>query len=223
MATTADVDLDDFLEAMAPRPDPIQREMADRAATEGFPIVGPVVGGVLYQLALATDATRIFEFGSGFGYSAYWMARALDGDGHIVLTEEDPDELAAAESFFRRGGHDGVARFAVGDAMDVIEDTDGPFDLVHIDHDKARYPDAFEAVRGAVSPGGVVVADNAIRAGPMDTAGLVAAFVGDEPVDLDATTEGVRRYLAAVRDAEAFVTTVLPVGSGIAVSVRRPD
>ncbi|MFP4627860.1 MAG: O-methyltransferase [Halobacteriales archaeon] len=222
MATTADADLDGFLEAMAPRPDSIQREMAERADRDGFPIVGPVVGGLLHQLTLATRAERVFEFGSGFGYSAYWIARALGEGDCVVLTEEDPDELAAAEAFFERGGYADRAQFEAGDAMDAIDAAVGPFDLVLIDHDKERYLDAFEAVRADLTPGGVIVADNAIRAGPMDTAGLVAAFVDGATVELDATTEGIRRYLAAVRDDDAFATTVLPIGSGIAVSVRRP-
>lgn len=224
MATSATGDLDAFLEAMAPRPDPIQRDMGDRAEADDFPIVGPIVGGVLHQLALATDARRCFEFGSGFGYSAYWMARALPADGEVVLTEEDPAELAAAQEFFERGGLVDLARFEAGDAMDVVGRRRGPFDLVHIDHDKERYPDAFEAIKPALPTGGVVVADNAITAGPMDTAGLLRAIVdGDGDPHLDDMTEGVRAYLEAVRTDPHFATTVLPVGSGIAVSVRRGD
>lgn len=216
--------LDDFLRATAPAPEPVQREMADRADDEGFPIIGPVVGGVLYQLALLADAAHVFEFGSGFGYSASWFARALPDDGRIVLTEEDEDELAAARDYLDAAGYADRARFEHGDAMATIERYDGPFDVVLIDHAKEAYADAFHAVRPKVSPGGVVVADNAISAGPMDTEGLLRAVVaGESGDDLEGMAAGVHRYLEAVRDDGAFVTAVLPIGSGIAVSVRRPD
>lgn len=224
MATSTAGDLDAFLEAMAPRHDPVQRAMADRATTDDFPIVGRIVGGVLHQLTLATRARRVFEFGSGFGYSAYWIARALPEDGRVILTEEDHDELSAAESYFERGGLADRARFEPGDALAAVERVEGPFELVHIDSDKERYRDAFEAIRPAVPAGGAVVADNAITAGPMDTEGLVRAIAaGDSADGLDDMTAGVHAYLEAVRDDPAFATTVLPVGSGIAVSVRRPD
>lgn len=223
MATAHAEGLDAFLEAMAPRHDPVQAEMAERAERDEFPIVGRIVGGVLHQLALSTRAERYFEFGSGFGYSAYWVARAMPADGELVLTEEDPEELEAAEAYFDRGGVADRARFEAGDSMAAVDRYDGPFDLVHIDHDKSRYRDAFEAIRSAVPPGGAVVADNAIRAGPMDTEGLIRAIVHGEDGDLDDMTGGIRAYLDAVRDDPAFATTVLPVGSGIAVSVRRSD
>ncbi len=224
MATAANGALDAFLEAMAPRHDPVQESMAERAAEEGFPIVGRLAGGLMHQLVIATGARRCFEFGSGFGYSAYWIARGLPADGRVVLTEEDADELAAAEEFFAEGGLADRATFEAGDAMAVIDRYDGPWEFVHLDHDKERYLAAFEAVRPSIQPGGVVVADNAITAGPMDTEGLLRAVAADRPdADLDAMTAGIHDYLVAVRDDPDFATTVVPIGSGLAVSVRRGE
>lgn len=212
--------LDRYLEAMAPTPTAIQQEMADRAQAEGFPYIGPVNGGVLYQLVELTDATRIFEFGSGFGYSASWFARGLDADGRIVLTEEDPDELDDAQAYLERAGVADRCVFEAGDAIETIERYADPFDIVLIDIAKELYLDAFEAVRDQVPPGGVIVADNAISAGPMDTEGLMAHLTDDGGEDLDEMTAGMAAYLGAVRSDDAFLTTVLPVGSGLALSVR---
>lgn len=224
MATAANGALDAFLEAMAPRHDAVQRAMAERAADEGFPIVGRVVGGLMHQLVIASGARRCFEFGSGFGYSAYWIARGLPADGQVILTEEDADELAAAEEFFAQGALADRATFETGDAMAVIDRYDGPWEFVHLDHDKERYRAAFEAVRASIPPGGVVVADNAITAGPMDTEGLLRAVANDDgDVDLDDMTAGVRDYLVTVREDPDFATTVVPIGSGLAVSVRRGE
>lgn len=208
-----------FARALGPQPDAVLTEMDERAKSEEFPHVGPEVGGWLQFLAGFVEANQIFEFGSGFGYSAYWFARALPEDGEIVLTEIDDDELEAAREYLARGGYGDRARFELGDALETIEDYEGPFDVVLVDHDKPRYVDAFETVKDAVSTGGILVADNAMTAGIIDFDDLSAGIVDDDlPQDANENTRGIYRYLTAVRDDPNFETVVLPLGEGIAVS-----
>ncbi|SEO79073.1 Predicted O-methyltransferase YrrM [Halogranum amylolyticum] len=212
-------DLARFVRATGPAHDEIQAEMADHADERGFPTVGSEVGGTLQLLARLTDARRVFEFGSGFGYSAYWFLRGMDDNGEVVLTEVDADELAMAREFFERAGVDDRASFEEGDAIDVVDGYDGPFDLVLVDNEKHRYVEAFEAVREKVPVGGVVVADN-VMAGPVDFESLLAHVDGDGLGDADDATCGIADYLDTVRDDEAFETVTLPLGEGIAVSTR---
>jgi predicted O-methyltransferase YrrM len=209
-----------FLRGVAPDHDEIQAEMATYADEHGFPIIGPEAGGVLRLLARLTEAGAVFEFGSGYGYSALWFLKGMAADGRVVLTEHDPAELEMAREFLDRAGYADRATFEAGDALDAVERHDGPFDLVLIDHQKSRYAEAFAAVRGKVAPGGVVVADNVLR-GPVDVEALTARTV--EGADLpagDSGTRGIADYLDAVRSDEAFETVVLPVGNGLAVSTR---
>ena len=211
----------EFARAVGPAPDEIIEEMDERATEEGFPTVGPEVGGWLQLLARMVDARRVFEFGSGFGYSAYWLARAVPDDGEIVLTEVDEAELDEAREYMARGGFDHVASYELGDAIDTIDAYDGPFDVVLIDNEKHRYREAFEAVRGKVAPGGVVVADNAMTAGIVDFQALRALVAGADPdVDVDEHTEGVYDYLDRVGSDPDFETGILPLGEGVAVSHR---
>jgi len=209
-----------FVRAVAPDPDEIQDEMADYADETGFPTVGHEVGATLRAVARMVDAERVFEFGSGYGYSAYWFAEALPENGEIVLTEHDEDELEMAREYMDRGGFDGLARYEAGDALDAIERYDGPFDVVLIDHQKHRYREAFDAVHEKVPPGGVVVADNAVKAGVIQTEKLLTILEGDDPGDVNGHTRGIADYLQAVRDDPDFETVVLPLGEGIAVSYR---
>ena len=212
-----------FVRAAGPDPDETLREMDEYAEREGFPHVGPEVGGFLRFVARVSGAERIFEFGSGYGYSAYWFADALPDDGEIVLTEVDEDELELAREYMAEGGYDDIARYELGDALETIERYDGPFDAVLIDHQKHRYPEAFEAVREKVPVGGVVVADNAITAGSIEFEKLLAVVEGEETVetsDANEHTRGIVDYLERVRDDPAFETIVLPLGEGIAVSYR---
>jgi predicted O-methyltransferase YrrM len=213
---------DAYLQAVGPEPDGVLEEMDEYAEEQNFPHVGPALGGWLQLLARMVDATRVFEFGSGFGYSAYWFARALPDDGEVVLTEIDEDELDMAREHLDRGGFADLARFEHGDAMNVVEAYDGPFDVVLIDHQKHRYADAFEAVREKVAPGGIVVADNVMTGGTIEFEALLRAWHDDEPLaSEDEMTTGIDEYLHAVREDPEFETAVLPIGSGLAVSHRE--
>ncbi|WP_224267783.1 O-methyltransferase [Haloprofundus salinisoli] len=220
MAEIPAEDIDRFVRLMGPDPDETLIEMDEYAAAEGFPHVGPEVGATLRLLARMTDAKRIFEFGSGYGYSAYWFAQALPEDGEIILTEVDRDELELARHYLSKGGFDALARYELGDALETIERYDGPFDVVLIDHQKHRYLEAFDAVREDVPVGGVIVADNAITAGPIEFDKLVAVATGAERDDLNKFTRGIADYLQTVKEDLAFETVVLPIGNGIAVSYR---
>lgn len=208
-----------FLRSVGPEPDDVLREMESHG--EEFPTVGREVGGFLRVVARMVGAETIFEFGSGFGYSAYWFARALAEDGRVILTEVDEGELREAREFFERGGLADRAVFEHGDALEIVEDYDGPFDVVLIDNEKRDYPDAFEAVAGKVRPGGVVIADNAMTSTVQDFDAILAAMEGDAPGDVDEETHGIIEYLRRVREDPGWETSVLPIGEGIAVSVKR--
>lgn len=219
-----------FVRAMVPDRDDTLREMEAHGEEVVFPTVGPEVGGFLRLAARMVDAERIFEFGSGFGYSAYWFAEALPDDGEIVLTEYDADELDQAREYLARGGYDDFAVFEEGDALETVERYDGPFDVVLVDCHKSGYPDAFDAVREKVPEGGVVIADNAMQSGAQDFEAILEILDGNKPDEVDGVdevdavdedTRGIADYLLAVRDDPNFETVAIPLGQGVAVSLRK--
>jgi len=211
--------LSDFLRSTGLPPTAVQREMAHHADREGFPIVGPTVGSLLSTIAVMADAQSVFEFGSGFGYSASWFLRGMREDGSIVLTEHDRDELDLAQSFFERSNDVDRVTFEHGDAVEIVERYAGPFDIVLIDHEKSRYVQGFEAVREKLAPGSVVIADNMMH-GPFEFQAIAEGVAGGPLTD--DRVEGVVKYLEHVTEAEGFVTSVVPLGSGIAITVKRP-
>jgi len=211
---------DRFLAATAPEHTPTQAEMAALADDWGFPTIGPEAGAVLRLLARLTDAERVFEFGSGFGYSATWFLRG--GADAVVCTEFDEEEAKRGVQFAADGGYADRVTFEVGDAMETIERYDGPFDVVLIDHQKGRYAEAYRTVLPKVRTGGVIVADNVTR-GPIDFDDLVAHFEDGAPLpdlEVDGKTRGIGEYVGTVRSDDAVETAILPVGSGIAVSTK---
>ncbi len=215
--------LDRFVEATAPAPTPVQEEMQAHADEVGFPTIGRAAGGVLATLARARGAQRVFEFGSGFGYSASWFLRGMDPGGEIVLTEIDHDELDRAETYLAGHDEDHTIHFEQGKAEEIVAGYPGPFDLVLIDHDKSRYPDAFQAIRDKLAPGAVVIADNMMR-GPASYEDLLPYVEGEaDAAPDDDRTAGIVSYLARVTDQRHIDTALLPVGAGIAISAVADD
>ena len=211
--------IDEYTIVVGPEPDDILEEMDEYGDSEGFPTVGPAVGGWLELLARLADAESVFEFGSGYGYSAYWFARALPADGELVLTEIDEDELVLAEEYLSRGNFEADIHYEHGDALDIVADYDGPFDVVLIDNEKTRYRDAFEAVREKVAPGGIVVADNAIDGGSIDANAVRGLLAGDRET-ADEMSDGIASFIRAVHGDPRFGASLLPVGEGVVLAVR---
>ena len=155
--------VDDYVRSVLARHDePVLLEMEARAAEHGFPIVGRMVGVVLELLARSIGATRVFELGSGFGYSAYWFSRAIGPDGELHLTDRDPDNERLAKDFLGRAGLDRPITFHVGDSNEALKATDGQFDVVFCDVDKGSYPAAWQAARDRIRPGGLYLCDNTL-------------------------------------------------------------
>jgi caffeoyl-CoA O-methyltransferase len=214
-------DIVQFACAMGPTSDSVIDEMDAYADEIGLPTVGPDVGGWLAFLARITDARSVFEFGSGFGYSAYWFARALPDDGEIILTEHDSEKLDRAHEYLSRGGYLDQATLEQGDAVETIEHYDSPFDIAFLDHEKHRYCEAFESIREQVSSGGFVIADNTMTAPPHVDFDDLVAFADGHDVEMSEGTRGIANYLEMVTNDPAFETVILPLGEGVAVSHKQ--
>ena len=211
-------DIEELLALANPEPDDTLEAMDEHGRERDFPTVGPDVGRFFRFLATTVAAERVFEFGSGFGYSGAWWLDALPADGELVLTDYDADNLAEAREFLDDYRDGTTIRYEDGDAMETYGRYEGPWDLVLIDHDKTMYTDAFQRVRDDLAPGGVVVADN-MMAGPVDPEHVTAALAGDDPIDDH--TAGVVEYIETVRDDPDFETAFVPLGEGVGVSVKR--
>jgi predicted O-methyltransferase YrrM len=190
--------------------DPILLEMEARAEKERFPIIGPQVGRLCLQLALAVGARDVFEMGSGFGYSTWFFARAVGAEGRVVHTDGSAARSDEARGYLGRAGLDRQVRFEVGDALEILKDYPGPFDVIFIDVDKEGYPEALELARSRVRPGGLILTDNVLWSGrPL-------APVAEQ----DESTRGVSRYNEVAFSSDDLLTTIVPIRDGLAVSLK---
>ena len=155
--------IEDYIRGLLARHDePVLLEMEAEAKERGFPIVGRMVGVVLEILARSIVAKRVFELGSGYGYSGYWFARAVGSDGELHLTDGDPENQKKARDYLSRAGLWEPVTFHVGDAVTALNATEGQFDIVYCDIDKHAYPEAWRAARERIWLWGFWICDNTL-------------------------------------------------------------
>src|SRR5262245_21117959 len=200
-----------YIDQLSAHDDPILTEMEAVAAQRSFPIIGPVVGRFLYQTTLIRKATRIFELGSGYGYSTLWFAKAVQrlGGGEIFHTDGDQRNSEQAKDYLSRAGVVNFVHFSVGDAIEALRQTQGPFDLIYMDIDKHQYPDAFPVIREKLPVGGVLIVDNMLWFGRVVNKN-----------DTTPSTAGIRRFTQALWADPEFFTTMVPLRDGFVISVR---
>lgn len=198
----------EYLLNITPERDEVLSDMEAVALQKNFPIVGPLVGRTLYVFAQAIQARRVLELGSGYGYSAYWFAKAIGKDGTVICTDDDPANAERAREYFRRGKVAGKIDFRIGDALKIIDDLEGTFDIIFNDLDKHQYPKAFRKAVPRLRKGGLLISDNVLWHGK----------VLDRRPDLD--TAGILTYNRLIYSSKELFTTILPIRDGVSVSIK---
>lgn len=200
-----DAYLDD---ALAPDDPALIASIAD-SRQAGLPdiAVTPTQGKLLFLLARAVRARRILEIGTLGGYSAIWMARALEPGGQLVTLEFVQKHADVARTNIARAGLAQVVDIRVGAALRTLATLEagraGPFDLTFIDADKRNNAAYFDWAVKLSRPGSLIVVDNVIRHG---------SVIDAKTADPDAL--GVRALFDLVRrDKRVTVTAVQTVGA----------
>jgi caffeoyl-CoA O-methyltransferase len=162
-------DLEGYFRGLAPQTDALLLELEVEAERESIPIVGPVVGELLFVLATATGAKHILELGTATGYSGIFLGRACAGvSGRVVSLELDEAMAARARGNFARAGVADVVEVRVGEALTLMAGMSETFDLIFLDIDKESYHPALTHCRRLLRAGGLLVADNVGFSGAAD-------------------------------------------------------
>ncbi len=200
--------IEDYISSLYPPVHEVFREMEDKASRSDVKIVGRLVGRVLCQICLLRKPKTVFEMGSGFGYSALWFAISLDSQGVITCTDKLEENAALAREYFARAGQTEKLRFVCGDAIEILEDSRGEFDIILNDIDKEDYPRVVELAWRKLNPGGILITDNALWKGTV---------VND---DGSQSARGVAEFNRLLFSNSGFFSTVIPLRDGIAISVK---
>lgn len=199
-----------YLASLPGADDPLLDRLESYGIQRGFPLVGRASGRWLELLTAMVGGRRVFEFGSGYGFSAFFFARAVGPQGRVYGAEKDPWELDAHRELY--AGHPLAERISMvqGDAFEVLAGLEGDLDVVFLDLDKERYPLAFEVAVPRLRPGGLLLADNVLWGGK------TARPAPEE----DAATRALQRFNELAAADPRLRTAILPVGDGLSVSLR---
>jgi caffeoyl-CoA O-methyltransferase len=202
----------EYLDGLVPPRSEVMMEMEAYAREVKFNIVGPAAGHLMYLVARMTGARRVFELGSGYGYSTAWFARAVQENGggevHHVVWHEDLS--IKARDYLGRLGYGDLMRYHVGEAVGILEQTPGPFDLIFNDIDKEGYPASIRVIKEKLRIGGVLLIDNTLWHGRIF-----------DPKDESADTVGVREVTAMLTRDPEFITSILPIRDGVLLAYRQ--
>src|SRR6516162_11768188 len=138
-----------YLEGLIPPRPPVLQEMEAHARRTRFPIIGPVVGRLFYLLTRVSGARRVFELGSGYGYSTAWFAMGVrdNGGGEVSHVVWDEDLSQAARRYLDRLKVGNLVRFHVGEAVESLRRSDRQYDIIFSDIEKEDYPASVPVIK----------------------------------------------------------------------------
>ena len=204
--------INDFLTNLVPPRPPEVQKMEAYAEQHDFPIIGPICGHLCYQLARLLGARRVFEMGSGYGYSTAWFAQAVKENGggevHHVVWDEKLSLLARGH--LTALGYQGLVKYTVGEAIQALQVAEGSFDLIFMDIDKQDYPKAIPTIYGKLRVGGLLIIDNILWSGRIF-----------DPKDQSAATQAIRETTGVLASTDKWLTSIIPLRDGLLLATKQ--
>jgi predicted O-methyltransferase YrrM len=202
--------IDDYLYRLAQPRDRLMEKIEESAESRGVPIIGPLVGRFLYNLARSGQSKKVLEIGAAIGYSGIWLGRAVEPiKGTVTTIEIDPARADEAEKNIKEAKLERVIRVVRGDALKILPTLKDQYDFIFLDSDKEMYPTAFKECTKLLRKGGLFVADNALWNGEVATGGT------------SAEAKAVIQFNKEVHGFPGMSTVILPLRDGVLVSLKE--
>ena len=201
-----------YLDRLVPERHPELLLMERYAKEHDFPIIGPAAGNLCYLIGRMLGARRIFELGSGYGYSTAWFARAVgeNGGGTVYHTVWDEELSARAKVHLETLGLGRLVHFEVGEAVATLQRADGYFDIIFNDIDKSGYPGSLPVIAEKLRAGGVLIIDNMLWFGRIFDA-----------ADQSGDTSGVREFTERIASDPRWSVSLVPIRDGLIVARKN--
>jgi predicted O-methyltransferase YrrM len=189
-------------------------ELEKFAEENNVPIIQKEVSKFLYVIGSVLKPSKILEVGTAIGYSAIIFSKFLKDNGKIITIEKSEKMWQEAEKNIEKFNLKDTITILKGDALDVLPNINESFDMIFIDASKGHYDEFFKFAKKYIRDGGMIISDNVLYKGMIATEDLVVRRK-------KTIVNRMRNYLNNLVNDEEFDTSILPIGDGVAISLKR--
>ena len=187
------------------------------ALRDRVPIIRKEMQSFLKVLLMVKRPMRILEVGAAVGFSSILMSEYMPEGGHITTIENYDKRIPIARANFKRAGKEEQIDLIEGDALEVMHGLEGPYDLIFVDAAKGQYIHYLPEVMRLLGTDGVLVSDNVLQEGDI----IESRFAVERR---NRTIHSrMREYLYELKHHDQLQTSIIPLGDGVALSVKRRD
>ena len=206
-----------FINSMDTENSEILETIEQEALAADVPIIRREMQSFLEVLLLMKKPMRVLEVGTAVGFSALLMSDYLPEGGHITTIENYEKRIPIARENFRRAGKEDKITLIEGDATEVLAEMEGTFDFIFMDAAKGQNIHYLPNVLRLLSDGGCLVSDNVMQDGDI----IESRFAVERR---NRTIHArMREYLYELKHREDLVTSIIPLGDGVAVSIKQGE
>lgn len=204
----------DYIRTLIPAHEGKLAEMVRTAEARHIPIVQPEVARWLQVFMKTRPFSRVLEIGTAIGYSTALFAQGLAPGGIIETIEIREDSYSEAAENLKALGLEARVKQYLGDALDVLPELEGPYDLVFMDGAKGQYLRFMEIIEPKLAPGAVILSDNVLFRGMIASDAMVKRRK-------KTIVKRMRTFMDYLMNDGPYDTALLPLGDGMAISVYR--
>lgn len=185
------------------------------AIADEVPIIRKEMGNLLKVLLQLVQPERILEVGTAVGYSSILMSENMPHNCTITTIENYDKRIPVAKNNFKRAGKEDVITLIEGDALEVLKTLDGQYDFIFMDAAKGQYINYLPDIKRVLRKGGLLISDNILQEGEI-VESRYAVTRRNRTIHAR-----IREYVYELTHSEDFVTSIVPIGDGITLSVKQ--
>ncbi len=205
-----------YINSLEKENSPVLEEIEKEARKDGVPIIRKEMESFLRVMLSIKKPMRILELGTAVGYSAILMSEYIDEKGQIITIENYDKRIPIAKENIKKAGRKNVIKLLEGDAMEIMPTLESnQFDFVFMDAAKAQYIHFLPEVLRLMKKDGVLITDNVLQEGDMIQSKYVVRR-RDRTIH-----KRMREYLEVVKNHPQLETSIVPIGDGITMSVKK--
>lgn len=205
-----------YINSLEKENSPVLEEIEKEARKDGVPIIRKEMESFLRVMLSIKKPMRILELGTAVGYSAILMSEYINEKGQIITIENYDKRIPIAKENIKKAGRENVIKLLEGDAMEIMPTLESnQFDFVFMDAAKAQYIHFLPEVLRLMKKDGVLITDNVLQEGDMIQSKYVVRR-RDRTIH-----KRMREYLEVVKNHPQLETSIVPIGDGITMSVKK--